>query len=156
MGSFTQHAMVAFVVITVSWLLLLPHGWNWGWSAVGVFLLGNVFPDIDHTKSRTHRYLLFPRIYGRRFTHWGRCHTVIGAVLFSTPLLVIEVIAWHYTGWRPLAWILFLTGQILHMVVDEIYKSKNNRRRALKIWYRGKKDKKPARGGTAPGPGNTR
>lgn len=101
---------------------------------MGMFLLGNIWPDIDHTQSRVHRYLGFPRLYGRRFTHWGRCHSILGAVLFAIPVLALELAAWWFTGWCPISWLAFVAGQIVHMLVDEGYKSKQNKRKALKWW----------------------
>jgi len=132
MGSFNQHATAALAVVVLATFIL--H-FSPPWAVhVGVFLLGNLWPDIDHTKSKIHRYLGFPRLFGRRFKHWGRCHSVAGAILFSLPILALELAACWFAGWLPISWLAFVAGQIVHMLVDEACKSEKNKRKVLKWW----------------------
>lgn len=137
MGNVTDHATTALTVVVIT---TLTFHFSPVWILhVGLYLLGNLFPDIDHVGSRIHRGLLIPRLYGRRFKHWGRCHSVAGGLLFSIPILLVGLgcwlMGWVVDWWSPLvAAGAFFAGQITHLLTDEGFKSKGNKRRAFKWW----------------------
>jgi membrane-bound metal-dependent hydrolase YbcI (DUF457 family) len=95
------------------------------WAA---FLLGAILPDIDCCSSKIHRWLLFPRLYGTRFKHWGHCHSIVGAAVFALPCFLLMYVGIY---WAPL---FAACGYILHLIVDEGYKARGNKRKALKWW----------------------
>ena len=131
MGSGYQHA---------SWALLLAFMWVmammtldlWAFTKLaiswGAFFLGADLPDIDVCSSKIHRGLLFPKLYGTRFKHWGHCHSIVMGICYGLLWLPLS----FYLGmWTPLYAFL---GVVLHLIVDEGYKSKNNKRKAFKWW----------------------
>lgn len=135
MGSFTEHLAWAMVVATTAFIIAIGDWLNI--ARLGAFLLGSVFPDIDHRSSKIHRYLLFPRLAaaaGARFKHWGHNHSIVAGILYSIPVALIDLATIHYLASFAGASIYFFLGFFLHLVVDEMYKSPGNKRVALKAW----------------------
>jgi membrane-bound metal-dependent hydrolase YbcI (DUF457 family) len=138
MGNFLQHlaaAMATLVVGTLAALffLLTPHWAIIASFGVGMFLLGSVFPDIDHVGSKIHKGLLLPRVYGRRFKHWGHTHSIAAAIAYG---FALNVWSPFLLGWTATAalWLGFSGGFVLHLLVDEACKSPGNKRKAFKLW----------------------
>jgi len=127
MGSGSQHAAWALGLaffVQVSFL----DNFAGLWISWLVFLLGAVVPDIDSCSSKIHRWLLFPKLYGTRFKHWGHCHSLWAALVYAvmvSPFILLGM---------PEVPLFAACGYVLHLVVDEGYKSKNNKRHAFKVW----------------------
>lgn len=85
-------------------------------------LIGSLLPDIDHPNSTFGRYNPFTGL----MKHRGKCHTIIGCMLLSSPFMLISLSAF---------WCV-LYGAILHLVSDKVYSLTSPRRRkyAIKLW----------------------
>jgi uncharacterized metal-binding protein len=134
-GSASQHAAWALTLAFIAQITLLDDyqlyvEWYTMLMLWAVFLLGSIFPDIDCCSSKVHRWLLFPRLYGTRFKHWGHCHSIVGSLLFGAMFLPFAFIDIRFI----LLPIFYIVGYILHLVVDEGYKAKGNKRHAFKWW----------------------
>lgn len=132
MGSASQHGFFGFAIVTsvliffnFERLVLLFH--------VILFLFGNIFPDVDHYQSKIHRWLGWPRLY-KKWKHWGRSHTIIGCFLFSIPIITIELITAQFGLPFSCVFLSFNAGCLCHCILDDLLKSKNNKRRATKAW----------------------
>ena len=85
-------------------------------------LLGSLIPDIDHWNSTLGRYNPFVRF----MKHRGKCHTIIGCMLLSSPFILLGLNAF----------LSVFYGAILHIIGDKIYSmtGKKRRRFYIRIW----------------------
>jgi hypothetical protein len=134
MGSFADHGFLGFsTALIASWLLGYTdyHPFILCWVA---YVLGNFFPDVDSETSKIHRFLLWPKLFGHRWKHWGHAHSILGDFLFSIPLLVIDVFMHVFLGFSWWMFIFFNIGCFFHCMLDDRMKSKGNKRTATKLW----------------------
>lgn len=75
-----------------------------------LFLLGTIFPDIDHTKSIVGKKI---KLIGWAFIHRGFFHSIFG-------LILISLIPYYI---YPLAGIFFAMGYATHLLEDMLTKS---------------------------------
>ena len=87
-------------------------------------LFGSLLPDIDHPNSTLGRYNVLNRT--RLFRHRGKCHTLIGSILLSTPFIFLG-------GLIPFLYVF--VGCVGHLLADKLYSfGKKKKAFAIKIW----------------------
>jgi uncharacterized metal-binding protein len=136
MGSGSQHGFVAFAAATIlacgigSFKILPPYAI----FCIMALLLGGIFPDVDVESSKIHRWLMWPKLYGHKWKHWGHAHSVLGDFLFSLPLLMLDILVCIATAQMWWMFAYFNIGCFLHCLLDDAVKGKGNKRHATKLW----------------------
>jgi len=115
-----MHAFFGFVAAVI----LTAFGVHLGTIGVVLVVFGSLLPDIDHPRAIVGRFNLFNR-FGL-FTHRGKCHTLIGSFLLSTPFYLVS-------GTRSL--LLVFVGAVSHLWADKLYSfGKRKKPFTIRLW----------------------
>lgn len=83
---------------------------------ITLVLLGGIFPDIDHTKSKISKKIpLIPNIINFIFKHRGAVHSIIGLIVINL-LIYIILLPLNINPNKIILW--FSVGYISHLLLD--------------------------------------